>query len=48
MKLVWEIAGVGRSELDVTGWKESAIAAYEDELHKLFKYKVLIWRVKDE
>ena len=48
MKLVWEVKDVIKKELDVTDWSEASLAAYEDELQKIWKNKVTIWRIKDE
>lgn len=45
MKLVWEVKDVIKKELDVTGWSEAAIKAYEDELQKLWKNKVTVFRI---
>ena len=47
MKLSWEVKGIIKKELDVTGWSESAIVAYEDELQKLWKNKVTVFRIKE-
>ena len=47
MKLVWEVKGVIKKELDITGWSESAIVAYEDELQRLWKNKVITFRIKE-
>ncbi len=47
MKLVWEVKGIIKKELDITDWSEAAIAAYEDELQKLWENKVITFRIKE-
>ena len=47
MKLIWEVKGIINKELDITGWSEAAIKAYEDELQKMWKNKVITFRIKE-
>ena len=47
MKLVWEVKGIIKKELDITDWSEAAIKAYEDELQDIWKNKVITFRIKE-
>lgn len=45
MKLVWEVKDIIKKEVDITDWSEAVIKAYEDELQKLWKNKVITFRI---
>lgn len=46
MKLVWEVKGIIKKELNIADWSESAIKPYEDELQNIWKNKVITFRIK--